>query len=877
MAADAVYDHYATLKARIEYHQELYYNRDAPVIDDDAYDCLLEQLRELEARFPEFQAPDSPVGRVGGRPSSHFSEVQHRLPMLSLEKASDLSKLELWYSNLQRLLAKKFEKPRTHVEGVAADSGGLPRPSLSCEPKLDGVAVSLLYVDGLLARAATRGDGAVGENITTNVNRIGDVPKELKGSDVPGEVEIRGEVYMPLSGFEEFNAMARDKGQEQLVSPRNGAAGSLRQKNPDVTESRPLSFFAYSAGVEEGDAGSRQTQQGVMERVARWGCPVSACRARVDDAGGCAEYLEELRAQRAELDFEIDGAVIKLDDLALHSLVGKTAHHPRWAIAFKFPSQETFTHLIGVEFQVGRTGTITPVARVHPVSIGGVTVSNASLHNMKHVDSLGIQVGDTVRIRRAGDVIPQVTQVVKRSPIEPPATCPACGAPAVQASGEVAIKCSAGKACSEVLQRRLAYFVSKEGMDIDQFGPELIRKLVEKNLVKGPADFYRLTHEQLQQIEGIEETSATRLCAAIEASKESSLDRLISGLGIESVARTTARELSERIDDLDDLISRVRTPASWKSPSSGLPEELFGSTLFEFEWGRSAAGSLQDKKQPWYRFLATEPDSTFLLGKPKPSRLWKEISSESLCAIEFVVPPGVLEDLSPGDRLACVFGDDSFIVNQVSGLSTGAETPEVRVGLRHLCASKQRSAETWIVAQASGRLPRMELRVARPGGSADASELPLSEAGPVGPAVATTDDSWFGPCRGRASRPEPLGLTPKIAEELARYFADEDNVREVRELVELGVHWQTSAFAGSLPLSGESWVLTGRLETKTREEAKAALLALGARVGPSVRRTTTRLLAGSNAGSKLAKARQMGVQVVSEAEFVKLIEEHGVA
>ena len=533
----------AALREELNYHRHRYFVLDDPEIADAEYDALFDRLAELEGAHPDLVTPDSPTMRVGAAPSTQFAEVRHDTPMLSLDKCTSTAELAAWEERCRRLLEADDEL------------------SYFCEPKIDGVAVSLLYNDGALVRAATRGDGESGEDITANVRTIGAVPLRLTG-DAPSSLEVRGEVYMPISRFLEFNRRAQEAGERTIVNPRNGAAGSLRQLDPAVTATRPLSMFCYSTGDGPPGADWRPRRHSeVMAAFRSWGLRTNPKGSLRPDLASCSDYVEALLAERDDLDYAIDGAVIKVDDLALRRTLGQVTRKPRWAIAYKYPAEEASTVLKDVDFQVGRTGAITPVAKLEPVFVGGVTVSNATLHNMDEVARLDLRIGDTVLIHRAGDVIPQVMKVVesKRPPearaVAMPKVCPVCGSAIVQEEGEVVARCSGGLRCRAQRKERLRHFASRHALDIEGLGDKLIDQLLAEGLVSDPSDLYRLTADQLAGLDRMGAKSAENLLAALDGSKRTTFARFIHALGIREVGETTAATLAKQFKTLATLVA----------------------------------------------------------------------------------------------------------------------------------------------------------------------------------------------------------------------------------------------------------------------------------------------------------------------------------
>ena len=532
----------AELRAEIHHHNHRYHVLDDPEIADAEFDALFDELLALEADHPELVSADSPSQRVGGAPLDGFRAVSHERPMLSLQKCTTFDELEDW---LQRCRSRLDDDSPIR---------------LICEPKIDGVAVALIYQSGQLTLAATRGDGNTGEDITANVRTIGAVPLRIEADDLPPRMEIRGEIYMPLDAFERFNARARETGGKALINPRNGAAGSLRQLDPRLAAERPLTMFCYGLGWAEG-GWSPDSHSEVMDRLRGWGFRINDDAAGFDDLHGVEGYLDDLLQRRTGLNYDIDGVVIKLDSLAQQEALGSVTRRPRWAIAFKYPAEEATTRLLDVEFQIGRTGAVTPVARLEPVFVGGVTVSNATLHNMDEVTRLNVHLGDTVLIRRAGDVIPQVVKVVaeKRPAHAPevslPDVCPVCGSPIVREGDEAVARCSGGVLrCAAQRKEGLKHFASRLAMDIEGVGDKLLEQLVEAELVADPADLYRLEQAALQALPRMGQKSAEKVLAAIEHSKRTTLARFIYALGIREVGEATAGNLAGYFGDLDPLI-----------------------------------------------------------------------------------------------------------------------------------------------------------------------------------------------------------------------------------------------------------------------------------------------------------------------------------
>ncbi|HEX8623773.1 MAG TPA: NAD-dependent DNA ligase LigA [Allosphingosinicella sp.] len=535
------------LASEIARHNRLYHNEDAPEISDAEYDALMRRNSELEAQFSHLVREDSPSRQVGAAPAAHLSKVRHALPMLSLENAFSDAEVADFVGRVRRFLSLDAD------EEVA----------LTAEPKIDGLSCSLRYEKGELVLAATRGDGTTGEVVTDNVRTIADIPQRLKG-EAPDVFEVRGEVYMSKADFAALNARLLAEAEDtakarQFANPRNAAAGSLRQKEAAVTASRPLRFYAHGWG--QTTALPAETQLEVMRAIESWGLPIADHFARCTDFDSLLAHYRTIEAKRADLAFDIDGVVYKVDRLDWQRRLGQVARAPRWALAHKFPAEKAETLLEAIDIQVGRTGKLTPVARLRPVSVGGVTVTNATLHNQDEIERLGVRVGDRVRIQRAGDVIPQVLENLtpdeKRPAYVFPATCPECGSDAVREEGEVDVRCTGGLVCPVQRVERLRHFASRHALDIEGLGITHIENFFRDGLLQSPADIFRLTRETLLSRERWAEISAANLIAAIDAKREPPLDRFLYGLGIRHVGEVTARDLARRYRSWDNFRSMI--------------------------------------------------------------------------------------------------------------------------------------------------------------------------------------------------------------------------------------------------------------------------------------------------------------------------------
>ena len=530
------------LRAEIARHDYRYYVLDDPEIPDADYDKLMAELKRLEAAHPELVTPDSPTQRVAGAPRGEFGEVVHEVPMLSLDDG---------FTDEDVVAFDRRVRERLGAQGPV---------DYFAEPKLDGLAVTMVFRNGLFERAATRGDGFTGEDVTANVRTIHACPLRLRGK-APRVLEVRGEVFMPIAGFERLNRQAQDRGEKTFVNPRNAAAGSLRQLDPRITAARPLRVYFYGLGGISGWQ-PPETQSGLIEALRAWGLPVCPHSERVRGAEGCLEYYRAMGRRRASLPYQIDGVVFKVDRRADQERLGFVARAPRWALAQKFAAEEAVTRVRAIEFQVGRTGALTPVARLEPVFVGGVTVSNVTLHNLDEVWRKDVREGDTVVIRRAGDVIPELVRViVERRPhpapgrVALPKTCPVCHSAVIKPEGEAVARCTGAFSCPAQRQEAIRHFASRRAMDIEGLGEKLIEQLVEGGIVSSPADLYTLTVEQLAGLERMGEKSAANLKAAIERSKRTTLPRLLYALGIREVGEATALALARHFGDLGSLMS----------------------------------------------------------------------------------------------------------------------------------------------------------------------------------------------------------------------------------------------------------------------------------------------------------------------------------
>jgi DNA ligase (NAD+) len=751
---------------------------DEPSVPDAEYDRLFNELKALEAEHPHLVTPDSPTQRVGGAALAAFSQVRHEIPMLSLGNAFEETDL------------REFD--RRVVEGL--DQPGAV--DYSCEPKLDGLAVSLLYRDGQLVQGATRGDGSTGEDISANVRTVRNIPLKLQGSGWPAVLEVRGEVFMSKAGFDRLNAAQAESGGKTFANPRNAAAGSLRQLDSKITASRPLEFCCYGLGQVSETIGDSHI--GILEQLKAWGLPISRELKHAAGIEECLAYYRDIGARRNDLPYEIDGVVFKVNNLASQRELGFRAREPRWAIAHKFPAMEELTEVLDVEFQVGRTGAVTPVARLKPVKVAGVTVSNATLHNMDEIARLGLRIGDTVIIRRAGDVIPQVMQVVLERrpedarPVQVPSQCPVCGS---QVERTQLVKRSKGKettsegavyrcvgrlACAAQLKQAIIHYVSRRAMDIDGLGEKSVEQLVDEGLIRSPADLYSLKFEQIVELEGFAEVSSNKLLEAIENSKRPSLARFIYALGIPDVGEETAKVLARSLGSLARVQQALPQVLTYL-PDIGLEVAHEIHNFFEDQHNRDV--------------------------------------------IQQLLASGM--QLQEEGELAAEFAASTTLAGMIAKLDIASVGP---TGAEKLVA-KLGSLDQ--IIQADG----IDLRQA---------------------------------------------LKSKQADAVREFFKSEANQQLARaieaQLQAFGMHWASEKkVVEGLPLAGQTWVLTGSLERMSRDIAKDKLESLGAKVAGSVSGKTHCVVAGPGAGSKLAKASELGVKVLDEDAFIAFLAEQGIA
>jgi len=773
------------LRAELDQHNYRYHVLDEPSIPDAEYDRLFHELKALEAEHPELVSADSPTQRVGSAALSAFTQVRHEIPMLSLGNAFEETDMR----EFDRRVSEGLDLPAGDLFGGGAEV------EYSCEPKLDGLAVSLLYQDGALVRGATRGDGTTGEDISVNVRTVRNIPLKLHGSGWPATLEVRGEVFMSKAGFERLNASQLEAGGKTFANPRNAAAGSLRQLDSKITASRPLEFCCY--GLGQVSAEIADTHIGNLQQLKAWGMPVSRELKLAKGIAECLDYYRDIGERRNALPYEIDGVVFKVNSLASQRELGFRAREPRWAIAHKFPAMEELTELLDVEFQVGRTGAVTPVARLKPVKVAGVTVSNATLHNMDEVARLGLMIGDTVIVRRAGDVIPQVVQVVtERRPesaraVQIPENCPVCGSHVERTqlvkrskgretvSEGAVYRCVGRLACGAQLKQAIIHFVSRRAMDIEGLGDKTIEQLVDEKLIASPADLYTLEYEQIVDLEGFAELSTRNLLEAIADSKKPSLARFIYALGIPDVGEETAKVLARTLGSLERVMQALPSVLTYL-PDVGMEVAYEIHSFFEDEHNRTVIAQLLER--------------------------------------------GL--ELQDQGELGAEFAASTTLGGLIAKLDISSVGPTAAEKL----ATKFGSVEGVIAAD------WLDLRQT---------------------------------------------LSEKPANAVREFFAQPENARRAlaieAQLRDFGMHWQSEKKAvEGLPLTGQTWVLTGSLELMSRDVAKDKLESLGAKVAGSVSAKTHCVVAGPGAGSKLAKANELGLKVLDEEAFVVFLKGYGI-
>ncbi len=824
----------AELRRLVEDANHRYHVLDDPAIPDAEYDALVRELEAIEAAHPELATADSPTRAVGARPDGGFPEVAHAIPMLSLANAFETPGLAADAPDRERYAeVADFERRIEQKLGVRG-------PVFSVEPKLDGLAISLRYEGGVFVRGATRGDGTTGEDVTANLRQVRSVPLRLRdaGVPVPAVLEVRGEIYMPRKAFAEWNAKALENGEKLLANPRNGAAGSLRQLDPAVTKRRPLAFFAYSVGEVDGLA-LPPTHSRTLALLREFGFPVAP---EVDTAAGfdgLLAYFRRIGAARDSLPYDIDGVVYKLDDYAQQQAMGFVSRAPRWALAHKFPAQEQATLLRAIEVQVGRTGAITPVARLEPVQVAGVTVTNATLHNADQIARLDAREGDTVIVRRAGDVIPEIVRVIEERrpagtvPWTMPTACPVCGAALVREDGAAAWRCSGGLSCAAQRKEAVRHFASRRAMDIEGLGDRQAEALVEFGFVHSPADLYTLTVEDL-----------VRLKLALDAADVPALHEAVAA----SKGAITI--------DADGLAALADTTFDWRRADflrAHIAVDTGGKVATK--WAENLVAGIDASRR------STLPRFLFALGIPHLGETTAKALAQWLGTLDFVRgTPAVLLQALPdiggevAQAIATFFRQpgNAVVVDALlaAGITfTDAAAPDAglheRLGLAHLLAT---------------------LPVDKLGGKS--AERLAETYGSLDDLLRANASGWTG-----------AGASAAGAANLAAYLEDPQALQSLRDadaamrqLLDAAPA-RTQRSAG--PLDGQTVVLTGGLASMSRDDAGAKLEALGAKVSGSVSKKTSFVVAGEAAGSKLAKATELGIDVWDEARLLAFLADHG--
>jgi DNA ligase (NAD+) len=759
-----------------------YYSLDDPLVPDSEYDRAFRELQDLEERFPSIRTPNSPTARVGSPPLEAFETVQHRLPMLSLQTLTEREQLIAFDNRLRSL----FDKKSKNIDLFGSDHEEV---EYCCELKFDGLAVSLLYEKGELVQAATRGDGQEGENITLNARTVRSIPLRLQGQGWPKTLEVRGEVCVTKHKFNLLNERLEKEGQKTFANPRNLAAGSIRLLSSQTAATRPLEFNTYGIGFYEGGTvpDKQRTRLTYLEKL---GFKVAKEIRRAKGVDECLKYFDEIGSKRKELPYDIDGVVFKVNDVELQEIAGFRAREPAWAAALKYPPSEELTVLNGVDWQVGRTGALTPVARLEPVQVGGVTVSNATLHNIDEIRRLDIRIGDTVVVYRAGDVIPKVVRAIpERRPADArditlPPSCPVCGSEILRGDDQVVARCTGGLICGAQQREAIKHFASRRAMDIDGLGDKLVDALVDQELIATVADLYRLKAEQVAGLERMGEKSADNLIAALEDSKTVGLGRFLFALGILQIGEETAKNLADCFGDLDGI-----------------------------------------RRAPLLLLLAV-PDVGLEVAKAIGA-FFAEADNEAV--IDGLLAAGVNPHSSGEPSAAFVHS----------------------LTLAHLLKSAKRLG--------------MNLD-----GIGDKSLETL------GNHYRTVAELSAGAAEGAGA--EPKGVRSGVMTQLRKALADNGWQARLQEAEAMAVELaaRAPAQAESRPLEGQTWVLTGTLEQFTRDQAKQGLQQLGVKVAGSVSKNTSMVVAGAAAGSKLAKAESLGVEVCDEAALLSVFEQHGI-
>ncbi|MDP0588665.1 MAG: NAD-dependent DNA ligase LigA [Candidatus Endonucleobacter bathymodioli] len=841
------------LRDLLNYHNYHYFVLDDPEISDNEYDGLFRQLKLLERDNPALIVSDSPTQRVGAKPLKTFSQISHEKPMLSLDKAFSAEE----FAGFNRRVQERLELTGD-IEYI-------------CEPKLDGIAVSLLYEHGVLVHGATRGDGVIGEDITQNIRTIPSIPLKLLGHNWPARIDIRGEIYMPKAGFHQLNKLVEARGEKGFANPRNAAAGSLRQLDSKITAARPLTMFCYGIGLFEG--GDMPSNHGdILNRLGEWGLRINNMEVKVvKTVVGCEDYYRSLAERREDLAYAIDGIVYKVNDIQLQNKLGYVARAPRWAIAYKFPAEEALTVLKGVDFQVGRTGAITPVARLEPVSVGGVTVSNATLHNMDEIKRLDIKIGDTVVVIRAGDVIPKVSKVIQALrptsviDIEMPDKCPVCAAVVEKVSVKnekegVAHICVGRMGCKAQRKQAIIHFVSKSALGIDGLGSETVDMLVNEDLLMSPADLYALTYESIVSLEGFAHLSAVNLISSIEQSKKTSLERFVFGLGVPGVGQETARVLADKFGHIDNLRKAKKEVTKF---IEGIAHET--------------AQSIED----YFTHDGNSRVLDQLLGKYEVLPLGKGSYSQSF--VDSLTFAGFIANLGvdgvgsiKAELIASHFNDFSELLS-ASDEQVWDALAEFRMGdsLNNIWGYIQQRVSNNQAVHSDSCVPVVSWLKQLPFSVSVAAQVRLSQEFA---SVSNLMSASFSVIR------KALSVTNKNAFDSVSEALHNPKIREKLLLLESylkeeGLHWGSMTLAdkdtGDIrddgSLADKKFVITGKFENISRDGLKETIRKHGGVVVTSISKSTTFLVVGDKPGSKRKKAEDLGVAIISIEQLNEII------
>ena len=859
------------LRAELRRHEHLYHVLDAQEILDEEYDALFRELSDLEDAHPELVTPDSPTQSVGAPSSSAFSPVEHGTPMLSLDNVFNSTEMEVFDNRLVDRLSDE----------TALD--------YSAEPKLDGVALSLVYRRGKFVRAATRGDGRVGEDVTHTALTIRSIPRRLKGEDVPDRLDVRGEAFMRLSEFEAYNRRAKEEGGKPLVNPRNAAAGALRQKDPALAAKRSLDFFAHGVG-EAGDVPQISCQSDLLRAFVSWGILICPDSENVNGAAGCERYYRRIAEQRKTFDYALDGVVYKLQRFELRNRAGASSHAPRWAVAQKFPAEEKLATVRAIEYQVGRTGALTPVARLKPVFVGGATVSNATLHNYRELLRKDVRVGDTVVVRRAGDVIPEVVRSLpdRRTGDSPrpalPEHCPECDSTVVLPEDEPVARCAGVLICPAQRKARFLHFASRHAMDIEGMGEQRVEQLLEVGLVKDLPDIFRLEqHEDelanLTSEEPIGAELAGELLCAIDRAKDTTLERLVNALNIPGVGPKTASRLAGHFKGLIPLATAgagelqetdgVSAAAAERIRSffnkKGRRKTISGLIDAGVTWPEEETENLRECFAPALELL----NNSFNVGnKDQSAEPPSADNSKRLkVAIGRVADRASLDIKPVGFDWIGQIVDKGFVrqVHEIFHLKR--EQAEALSKIRTL---GRKSAKNLIEGIEKAKHTTLERFI---------YALGIRDVGRV---TAEGLARYFGNLEALgAADVEQLREVPDIgevvSERLREFFSNGDNLEMIQAIRANGVEWTESDAPAAAPeeegpLHEKTLVLTGTLEGMTRNQARQRILAAGGRVAGSVSKKTNYLVAGANPGSKLEKARNLGVEVLDQSQLLAILD-----